>query len=125
MSNQELMKNLEKIINKSFILAGAGKLSKEDVKLIAEKVPDIKVLIKQFSPLNEFEDKIFQMITIIKKFSSGKEITQSWETVSACAFVIGYMMQDVDLIPDFVEDIGELDDLLVVKVMLELFHDEF
>ena len=88
-------------------------------------MPDLEEMITPNSPLKEYEDKIFMMITILKKWASGKKIKQDWETVSACAFVVGYMVEDVDLVPDFLEDIGDWDDVAVVRTMLDLFHNEF
>lgn len=123
--SKQLIENLKKIINKDFIINGAARFKEEDVKKLAGQLPDIQVLIKQTSPLMEFEDKIFQMMHIVKSFAEGKQLKQSWETISACAFVLGYMIEDVDLVPDFLEDIGEMDDVLVVRAMVELFHDEF
>ncbi len=121
----EVYKNIYKIINKEFLVVGAAKLTEDTVKLIYESLPEFSEIVDSNSPLKEYDDKIFKMCLMLKNYVMGKKSDVSFSVIRACAFVLGYLVQDVDLIPDYMAEVGELDDAILVKVMLELYPDEF
>jgi len=121
----DMYKKLNKIINKEFLVAGAAKLTEESVKLIYENLPKYSEIVDPNSPLQQYDDKIHKMYHILKNHFSDQEDEVSFAVVRACAFVLGYLVQDVDIIPDYMSEVGELDDAILVKVMLDLYSEEF
>jgi uncharacterized membrane protein YkvA (DUF1232 family) len=43
-----------------------------------------------------------------------------WYAKAVCAFTVGYALSPIDLIPDFIPIIGQLDDLILVPAGLAL-----
>jgi len=121
----DMYKKLNKIINKEFLVAGAAKLTEESVKLIYENLPKYSEIVDPNSPLQQFDDKIHKMYHLLKNHFSDQEDEVSFAVVRACAFVLGYLVQDVDIVPDYISEVGELDDAILVKVMLDLYSEEF
>ena len=121
----DMYKKLNKIINKEFLVAGAAKLTEESVKLIYENLPKYSEIVDPNSPLQQYDDKIHKMYHILKNHFSDQEDEVSFAVVRACAFVLGYLVQDVDIVPDYISEVGELDDAILVKVMLDLYSEEF
>jgi uncharacterized membrane protein YkvA (DUF1232 family) len=123
--SSDIYKKLHKIINKEFLVAGAAKLTEESVKLIYDNLPEYSEIVDPNSPLKKYDDKIHKMYHFLKNHFSDQVDEVSFAVVRACAFVLGYLVQDVDIIPDYMSEVGELDDALLVKVMIELYPEEF
>ncbi len=64
------------------------------------------------------------MIELIKDYYDGTYREIPWKSVAAIVGAVVYFISPIDVIPDFIPVIGYLDDALVIKLALDLVHDD-
>lgn len=102
---------------------GSADVTLEDLQTAIKRSEDILKMSKR-GPLAKFFEDVKIMVSMIKDYSSGKYKTVPWWAIAAVVFALLYVLSPVDLIPDFIPIIGQIDDALVVAGCLALIHEE-
>lgn len=67
--------------------------------------------------------ELILLYEMLKDWARG-EYQAPWKTISAVAFALAYVMNPLDVLPDFVPFLGYLDDATLVKMTLDFIHDD-
>lgn len=99
------------------------KVTLEDLKSASEKADEI---IKKVEAgfLEEQIAKVKLLIRMIKDYKDGKYRELPWYTISAIVIVLLYILNPIDLVPDFIPVAGQLDDLLVLITAWKLIEQD-
>jgi uncharacterized membrane protein YkvA (DUF1232 family) len=100
----------------------AKKVKREDVKSVIEKEEEIKSKVK--GPLKRYFEDIKLFFSLLKDFISGEYTEVPWFTIAAITVSLLYVLNPVDVIPDFIPIIGQIDDAVVVSVCLMLIEED-
>jgi uncharacterized membrane protein YkvA (DUF1232 family) len=68
-------------------------------------------------------EELILLYEMLKDWSRG-EYQAPWKTISAVAFALAYVMNPLDVLPDFIPFLGYLDDATIVKMTLDFIHDD-
>ena len=74
-------------------------------------------------PMLELWEDIRLMVQLVTDYFNGDYQDVEWRNIAAIAGAIIYFVSPIDVIPDFIPEVGFLDDALVIKLALE-FADE-
>ncbi len=76
------------------------------------------------SALAELWEDIETMVALISDHNSGIYTAIDYRNIAAITGAIIYFVSPIDVIPDFIPDIGYEDDALVIKIAIEFAKDE-
>jgi uncharacterized membrane protein YkvA (DUF1232 family) len=116
-----------KKIDADFLRAGAAKIKEKDIRSVIDRVETLKEKIQRAVPLRRFFADLKLLISLIIDYWRGNYRDVSWWAVSTIVFTLLYILNPIDIIPDFIPVVGHLDDMAVLTICLyvtekELFH---
>ena len=97
-------------IQPSFVEDGARSITSAD---LAEVLGAREELIKRFDPeqtLGRFREEATLMLSLLDDYARGRYVGLSYWSVSVIVFAFHYVLKPVDIIPDNLPVIGQLDD---------------
>jgi uncharacterized membrane protein YkvA (DUF1232 family) len=108
-----------------FVRRGGARMTLGDVKRVVASLPAIR---KEIETINEEEypglaAQIDFLAEVLADFNAGNFDSLPFEAAAEVAFALNYLAKEVDLIPDFVPDVGFIDDATVVLIVLR-HHQE-
>ncbi len=106
------------------VITNGGKtISQKDMEEVLKKEKEIEQKIKK-GPLSEYINDIKIFIELLKDFVSGKYRKIPWFTIAAIVVALLYVLNPMDLVPDFIPVIGQLDDAVVIAVCIKLVKED-
>jgi uncharacterized membrane protein YkvA (DUF1232 family) len=101
---------------------GSSKMTEKDLSKVVEKSDEIQKKFSSRGPLQRFVDDARLLISAVKDYWSGKYRKWPWGTMAAVVFTLIYVFDPLDLVPDVLPIIGEIDDAAVVAACLFLIE---
>jgi uncharacterized membrane protein YkvA (DUF1232 family) len=109
---------------KEFVRKGAKKITDDDVENVVKKADDIKEKFGASGPLGRFVEDAQMLIAIVKDYWAGTYRQIPYGSLAAIVFTMAYVLNPLDLIPDVLPVIGQVDDSLVVGACLLLVEQD-
>ncbi|MCK5130858.1 MAG: DUF1232 domain-containing protein [Candidatus Sabulitectum sp.] len=103
---------------------GAKTVTEEDIQKVIRRADDIQKKFTSHSPLGRFIADMKIMISLIKDFWNKNYREVPWWTIGAVVTALLYVLNPVDIIPDFIPFFGLLDDAAVVSACLFLVEKD-
>lgn len=121
------MKNLEKKtgkkIDKEFLKDGIDSVSNADLETVFDKKDQLFAKINH-PKWRKYKDKLILMFQFLRDVKQKNYPETPWKTLAAMIFTILYIINPLDLVPDFIPIIGYLDDLTVFGLALKLINKD-
>lgn len=103
---------------------GAETVTEKDIQKVLERADDIQRKFTGHSPLGRFIADVKIMISMIKDFWNKNYREVPWWTIGAVVTALLYVLNPVDIVPDFIPFFGLLDDAAVVSACLFLVEKD-
>ena len=107
------------------ISQGVRKFEEEDVKEVLDKTDEIKKKFEIRGPLGRLIEDLKLLISFLKDYWPGQYHQVPFWTISAILFALLYVLDPMDLIPDFILGVGLLDDATVMAACLAMIQRDF
>jgi uncharacterized membrane protein YkvA (DUF1232 family) len=117
------MKASKKKADENFIEEGIGTVSDSDFETVFNKKDQLFAKINHPN-WKKYKDKIILMFQMLKDVKQKKYPETPWKTLAAMIFTILYIINPLDLVPDFIPFLGYLDDITVFSFVLKLINDD-
>lgn len=111
-------------INKDFIEKGAGDIHEKDMDKAIRKRKEIEDKITESGTLKKYWQISRYMFIMLNDYRRGAYRDAPWLTISALIFSLLYVLNPLDLIPDFIPVIGYLDDVTVFALGLNFVQKD-
>lgn len=105
-----------------FVKAGAEKVTDKDIEKVVDRSEEINKKFSSRGPLKRFIEDGKMLMALIKDYRSGVYRTALYGTIAAAAFALIYVFNPLDIVPDFLPIVGEIDDAAVVGACLMLIE---
>lgn len=102
----------------------AGKVHRADLETLLERQRTIEQKVKSSGKLKRFGTDIKLMFSMIRDYWYGNYRSVPWKTIAAVAGTLLYVLNPLDVIPDFIFGFGFLDDAGVVAICLKLVESD-
>ena len=112
-----------KITNKQAadaLTRGTKRVTPDDLKKVLDKSDEIEKKFKSHGPLARFIEDLKLLFSLVKDYMNGTYRTIPWWSVAAIVAALFYVLDPIDLIPDFIPVIGYVDDAAVVAICLRM-----
>jgi uncharacterized membrane protein YkvA (DUF1232 family) len=111
-------------IDQKFIENGAQKVTDTELEKVVNKSEDIKKKFTASGPLKRFIEDGQLLISVVKDYRAGTFRQVPYGTIAAIAFTLIYVFNPLDLVPDVLPIVGQIDDAAVVAACMMLVeHD--
>lgn len=107
-------------VGEEVIKEGSPKITDKDIVKVVDRSNDIEKKFRSHGPLQQFIEDGKLLIAVVKDYWTGKYRKLPWGTVAAIVFTLIYVLDPLDLIPDVLPIIGEVDDAAVLAACLFL-----
>src|SRR5680860_559742 len=108
-----MLKNLKKKINKDYMHSEISKMDHGDLEVVMDNNEKISHKISKAGMLKKYTELAKVMIGMVKDYRKGIYRNVPWFTLAAIAFSLLYILNPLDIIPDFIPGLGYVDDLAV------------
>jgi uncharacterized membrane protein YkvA (DUF1232 family) len=118
------IKSILNKIDKEFILSKAETIGNSDFGRVIRESETIQKLAAKDGPLQKFVSDVTLLLAMVKDYYTGAYRDIPFKSVAAIAFTLLYILNPLDLIPDFLPGIGQLDDAAVLALCLKMIRDD-
>ncbi|RKQ60434.1 uncharacterized membrane protein YkvA (DUF1232 family) [Thermovibrio guaymasensis] len=98
------------------------KVKSEDVEKVLKKREEIEEKLK--GQLRKFIYEIKLLFELLSDFKGGKYREVPWHTIAATIAALLYVLNPLDVIPDFISVVGQIDDAFVLGLCLTLIEKD-
>lgn len=111
-------------INKKYLREGAEEIEDADVEEALNERERIEEKINDSGALMKYLRITKYMFLMLNDYRKGIYKDVPWMTISTLVFTLLYILNPLDLIPDFIPVIGYLDDVTVFALGLNLIQKD-
>ncbi|MCT8340768.1 DUF1232 domain-containing protein [Flavobacteriaceae bacterium TK19130] len=98
------------------IKENVDKINDDDVEIVMENEEEIARKLSNASPLRKYAELGKIMLSMLKDVRSGSYPSVPWFTIASIALALLYVLNPMDVIPDFIPGLGYIDDLAVLSI---------
>ncbi|WP_290628561.1 YkvA family protein [Altibacter sp.] len=92
------------------------KVEDGDVEILMENQEAISKKLSNASPLSKYLEIGKLMMAMVKDMKNGNYSNVPWFTIATIVMALLYVLNPMDLVPDFIPGIGYLDDLAILSI---------
>lgn len=105
-------------INEEYVEENITKIRDKDVEIVMQSEEAISKKMANASPLRKFAEIGKIMLAMLKDIRNGSYHEIPWFSVASIALALLYVLNPLDVIPDFIPVIGYIDDMFVMSLAL-------
>ena len=102
----------------------AQHVTPQEVEKVLDKSEEIRRQFESEGPLGKFVDDCKLLLAAVKDYWHGKYRRIPYWTIAAIVAALLYVLNPLDLIPDFIPGLGQVDDAAVVAACLLLVRQD-
>jgi len=102
----------------------AERVTDQDIEKVLDKSEDIRRQFESEGPLGKFVDDCKLLIALVKDYWRGRYKQIPYWSIAAVTAALLYVLNPLDLIPDFIPGLGQIDDAAVVAACLLLVRQD-
>lgn len=108
----------------AFIKEGAQKVSQADIEKVVDKSTEIEKKFVKGGPLQRFVDDGRLLLDVVKDYWRGRYRQVPFGAIGAAVFTLIYVLNPLDIVPDVLPLIGQIDDAAIVAACLLLIEQD-
>ena len=125
MSDKKKKKADLKHINEEAFNEEVTYIEEKDVEIIFESEEKIHRKFKKKGPLKKYIEVVKNLFFMLKDYKNGNYREMPWHTIGSIVLVLLYVLNPLDIIPDFIPGFGYVDDAGVLALALKLIQADF
>jgi uncharacterized membrane protein YkvA (DUF1232 family) len=105
--------NLDTTLPDNFVEGEVAKANEGDVEIVLKNEEQINKKFSGSSSLNKYLELSQIMIAMLKDLKRGSYKQTPWFIIATIVVVLLYVLNPIDIIPDFIPGLGYIDDIAV------------
>lgn len=111
-------------IDEKYVKEKVAKVDEGDVELAAKNQQEISDKILNANALKKYTELGKVMFGMLQDYRKGIYKDVPWFTIAAIAFALLYVLNPLDMVPDFIPGIGYVDDFAVLTFSLRFMETD-
>ena len=114
----------KKEIKEEFVKSEITKIDEDDVSIAMDSQEEIDKKINNSGLLQKYSELAKVMYGMLKDYRKGVYSKVPWFTIATIAFAFLYILNPLDIVPDFIPGLGYIDDLAVLTFGLRFIETD-
>ncbi len=114
----------KKEIDEEYIKSGAAKIKDGDLEVAADNQEEISDKILNSGTLRKYAELAKVMFGMLQDYRKGIYKDVPWFTIASIAFSLLYVLNPMDIVPDFIPGLGYIDDFAVLTFSLRFIESD-
>ena len=111
-------------IDEEYLKKGVAQVKDGDVEIAAKNQEKIEDKIVNASTLRKYTELGKLMFGMLQDYRKGAYKDVPWFTIASIVFALLYVLNPLDLMPDFIPGLGYVDDFAVLTVALRFIETD-
>lgn len=111
-------------IDEKFLKQGVAQVKDGDVDIAVKNQKEIDEKIVNAGALRKYTELGKVMFGMLKDYRKGLYTDIPWFSIAAIAFVLLYVLNPLDIVPDFLPGIGYVDDFALLTITLRFIETD-
>lgn len=111
-------------ITEAFVRKRAEAITDTDIQKVSESEEELRKRFEKPGPIGRFVGDLKLLFSMVKDYSKGAYRQAPYWTIGAVTFTFLYILNPMDIMPDIIPGVGQLDDAAVVGICLKLIQHE-
>jgi uncharacterized membrane protein YkvA (DUF1232 family) len=111
-------------LDPQFVQEGSRQITEADMQQVVDRADDIEARFRTAGPLARFVDEARLLVALVRDYARGEYRRVPYWSLAGIVFALLYVLNPLDLIPDFLPVVGFLDDAVVVSYALRLIEQD-
>ena len=114
----------KKEIDEEYLKKGVAKVKDGDVEIAPKNQDTIEDKIVNASALRKYTELGKLMFGMLQDYRKGVYSSVPWFTIASIAFALLYVLNPLDLMPDFIPGLGYVDDFAILTITLRFIETD-
>lgn len=119
-----MFERLKKKINEEYVTSEVTKINDDDVTIAMDSREEVDEKINNSGLLQKYGELAKVMYGMLKDYRKGVYSQVPWFTIATIAFSFLYILNPLDIIPDFIPGLGYIDDMAVITFGLRFIESD-
>lgn len=111
-------------IDEDFVKTEVTKIDNDDVTIAMNSQEEVDDKINNSGLLQKYSELAKVMYGMLKDYRKGVYTKVPWFTIATIAFSFLYILNPLDIIPDFIPGLGYIDDMAVITFGLRFIESD-
>ncbi len=112
------------IVDEEFVKTEITKIDDDDVKLTMDNQKEISDTIINSGFLKKYSELVKVLFGMLKDYRKGVYTKVPWFTIATIAFTFLYILNPLDIIPDFIPGLGYIDDFAMLTFGIRFIQSD-
>jgi uncharacterized membrane protein YkvA (DUF1232 family) len=122
--SEERLRTVLEMIGPEFIEDGARRMTRGDIEEVSHEITQIEKKLRKSATFDRFRKDWPFLVSLVRDHCEGVYRDGTYWSVAVSAFALRYVIKPIDIIPDSLPVVGELDDALVLSHALLMVRSE-
>jgi len=119
-----MFENLKKKIDEDYFKTEVTKINEDDVSIAMDSQDKVDDKINNSGFLQKYSELAKVMYGMLKDYRKGVYTKVPWFTIATIAFSFLYILNPLDIIPDFIPGLGYIDDMAIITFGLRFIESD-
>lgn len=115
---------LKNKINEEYVSSEVTKIDDDDVTIAMDNQKEVDEKINNSGVLQKYGELAKVMYGMLKDYRKGVYSQVPWFTIATIAFSFLYILNPLDIIPDFIPGLGYIDDMAIITFGLRFIESD-
>jgi len=116
--------NKKKELNEDYLKTEVAKIDDDDVSIALSSKEEVDQKINNSGVLQKYAELGKVMYGMLKDYRKGVYKQVPWFTIATIAFSFLYILNPLDIIPDFIPGLGYIDDMAIITFGLRFIQSD-
>ena len=107
---------MNNVVSEDYMEEKLSKIKDEDINTVLTQEEEISEKIRNAKPLKKFTKLGKVLFEMLRDVTTGRYPHTPWFTIATIAMMMLYVLNPLDIIPDFIPVVGYIDDLGVLTI---------
>ena len=114
----------KKVIDEDLVKTEVAKIDEDDVSIAMDSQEEVDSKINNSGVLQKYSELAKVMYGMLKDYRRGVYSKVPWFTIATIAFTFLYILNPLDIIPDFIPGLGYIDDMAIITFGLRFIQSD-